>query len=256
MQVRDMLGHKVSRERIGTELDGMLNGPDPTMALDLLRAMGLFEAVFEVHPSATEDITSKFATQGSILGKVACKMLTNWGDVFDPIEFSVDLSDSDVKRQTILGALLLPLRCALVPNSKNKLQTMSSHIVRDSLKWKAKDADGIDVLHSVGADLLHVYQSLITMDDSLTPNDANASVRVKLGRCLKKLKTLWPSGIFIACLLASAEAVPLGIEEATAENIPWSETWSNLPADLTKPLEEVPDLHAQYVSSKSMTHPF
>ena len=242
-----MLGHKVSRERIGTELDGMLNGPDPTMALDLLRAMGLFEAVFEVHPSATEDVTAKFAIQGSALGKAACRMLANWGSVFEPIECKVDLSNSNVKRQTILGALLLPLRCALVPNSKNKLQTMSSHIVRDSLKWKTKDADGIDVLHAAGPDLLHVYQSLISLGDPLTPNDTNASVRVKLGRSLKRLKSLWPSGMFIASLLASAEAVPLGIEEATAENIPWSESWSNLPADLGKSLEEVPDLHAQYV---------
>ena len=34
-QVRDMLGHKVSRERIGTELDGMIKGPDPLMALEV-----------------------------------------------------------------------------------------------------------------------------------------------------------------------------------------------------------------------------
>eukprot|EP00890_Picochlorum_soloecismus_P001086 jgi/Picsp_1/1979/NSC_05445-R1_polynucleotide adenylyltransferase-like protein len=251
-QVRDMLGHKVSRERIGTELDGMLNGPDPMMALDLLRAMGLFEAVFEVHPSATEDVTTKFAIQGSVLGKAACKMLMNWGRVFEPMGCKVDLSDSNVKRQTILGALLLPLRCALVPNSKNRLQTMSSHIVRDSLKWKTKDADGIDVLHSAGPDLLHVYQSLITMGSPLTLDGTNASVRVKLGRCLKKLKSLWPSGMFIACLLASAEAAPLGIEEATAENIPWSETWSNLPADLTKSLEEVPDLHVHFEMCKCL----
>lgn len=62
-----MLGHKVSRERIGTELDGMIKGPDPLTALDLLKSLGLFEAVFEVHPSATEDVTSKFAAAGCAL---------------------------------------------------------------------------------------------------------------------------------------------------------------------------------------------
>lgn len=57
-QVRDMLGHKVSRERIGTELDGMIKGPDPLMALDLLRTMGLFEAVFEVYPPVSHNPSS------------------------------------------------------------------------------------------------------------------------------------------------------------------------------------------------------
>ena len=128
-----MLGHKVSRERIGTELDGMIHGPDPLTALDLLRSMGLFEAVFEVHPSATEDITSEFARAGSTLGKAACNMLMNWKDMFEQRHDLVDLDSKDVKRQTILAALLLPLRCARVPPNKSRTQSMPAHIIKDSL---------------------------------------------------------------------------------------------------------------------------
>ena len=254
-QVRDMLGHKVSRERIGAELDGMLNGPDPVTAIDLLKSLGLFEAVFEVHPSATEDVTTKFALAGSTLAKTACAMVMNWGSIFEDVYGNgshtrdvFQLDDSDTKRQTIMGAMLLPLRCAMVPYSKTKMQSMSSHIVRDSLKWKSKDAETIDLLHNQAPEVLGIYQALSSANGAtIGSNDANALVRIRLGRYLKKIKTMWPCGIMIGCLLAASEASPLGIEEASAELIPWKEDYSQLPSGLGASLVEVSDLHAQYV---------
>jgi tRNA nucleotidyltransferase/poly(A) polymerase len=208
-----MLGHKVSRERIGTELDGMIKGPDPLMALDLLRTMGLFEAVFEVHPSADEDVPAALAAAGSALGKSACDMLSGWTDVFDGHE-GLDLGSPDAKRQTILGALLLPLRHARVPYSKNKTQSMSAHVVRDSLKWKGKDADAIDLLHEVAPELAAAHAALLEGKE-------DAQLKVKLGRCVKRLRQMWPSGVFLSCLLCRDEAKPIGAAEAVEEAVSW-----------------------------------
>lgn len=238
-----MLGHKVSRERIGTELDGMFKGPDPLTALDLLRSMGLFEAVFEVHPSTTEDVTSKFAAAGSTLGKAVCSMLLNWTDLFKDHD-GLDLQSADLRRQTILGALLLPLRYTRVPLNKNKTQSMSSHIVRDSLKWKSKDADMIDLMHTVAPDLVDAYACILKNESS------TALLRIKLGRCVKKLKHLWPSGVFLACLLSSKEATPIGVETAIEEIVSWSGEISNGP--LAESLEDVADLHAHKEMCKSL----
>ena len=218
-QVRDMLGHKVSRERIGTELDGMIKGPDPLMALDLLRAMRLFEAVFEVHPSAAGgDVPAAFAAAGSELGKSACDALSTWGDVFegkgDGPGVELDFGCQDVRRQTILGALLLPLRHARVPLGKNKTQSMASHVVRDSLKWKSKDADTIDLMHEVAPELVDAHVGLREGRD-------DARLRIKLGRCVKRLRHTWPSGVILSCLLCREEARPIGVEEAVEEEIFW-----------------------------------
>eukprot|EP00889_Picochlorum_renovo_P008184 jgi/Picre1/35214/NNA_002676.t1 len=248
--VRDMLGHKVSRERIGTELDGMIHGPDPLTALDLLRSMGLFEAVFEVHPSATEDITSEFARAGSILGKAACNMLMNWKDMFEQRHDLVDLDSKDVKRQTILAALLLPLRCARVPLNKSRTQSMPAHIIKDSLKWKTKDAEMIDLLHSTAPEFVSAYAAML----SSTDESSSSRLKIQLGRSVKRLKSMWPSGVFLACLISSAEASPLGIEEATEEVIPWREknAASSLPTPLSKSLEEISDLHEHLEMCKSL----
>ncbi len=208
-----MLGHKVSRERIGTELDGMIKGPDPLMALDLLRSMRLFEAVFEVHPSAAGgDVPAAFAAAGSELGKAACEALSAWADLFDGGKDGEDgeLAGSlDARRQTILGALLLPLRQARVPLGKSKTQSMASHIVRDSLKWKSKDAETIDLMHVVAPELVEAYVALRQGRD-------DARLRIKLGRCVKRLRHMWPAGAILSCLLCREEAAPIGIDEAVS----------------------------------------
>ena len=246
-----MLAHKVSRERIGTELDGMLNGPDPVTALDLLRTLGLFEAVFEVHPSATEDVTSKFAVAGSALGKAACRLMQDGDKIFRE---SLGIPSADMRRETLLASVLLPLRCALVPLSKTKMQSMSAHIVKDSLKWKTKDASAVDLLHSVAPDLLRAYQSMLGRTESNSPSaddadgTSDAALRISLGRAVKKLKNLWPAGVIMSSLVASRDAAPLGIEEAAAEMVPWAEDMSMVPAALTGSLEGATDLGAQYVS--------
>jgi len=242
-----MLGHKVSRERIGTELDGMIKGPDPLTALDLLKSLGLFEAVFEVHPSATEDVTSKFAAAGCALGKTVCSMLLNWSDVFEGHD-GLDLQSADVRRQTILAALLLPLRHTRVPLNTSKTQSMSAHIIRDSLKWKSKDADMIDLLHSVAPDLVDAYTCLLKTDSDSSSH--SSTVRIKLGRCVKKLKHLWPSGVFLACLISSKEATPIGVETALEETVAWGE--DTLRGSLSESIDAVVDLHAHKEMCKSL----
>lgn len=46
--VREMLAHKISRERISKELLGMMKGDRPALAIHYLREMGLFEPIFQL----------------------------------------------------------------------------------------------------------------------------------------------------------------------------------------------------------------
>ncbi|KAH7619045.1 hypothetical protein Ndes2526B_g05994 [Nannochloris sp. 'desiccata'] len=208
--VREMLGHKVSRERIGTELDGMLNGPDPVAAVDVLRQLRLFEAVFEVHPSATADVTDEFAAAGTALLTAAYDILAAWKDK-DVAEAEV-LSLED-RRLLLLAALLLPLRRCTVLGPKGRTQSMAAHVIRDSLKWKAKDVELIDTLHTVAPRLLGVHRQL--GNNSSSSNDY-VDVRVALGRCIRDLKNLWRLGTILSALLPAPEARPLGVDPAEA----------------------------------------
>ncbi|KAG8937264.1 CCA tRNA nucleotidyltransferase, mitochondrial [Tulasnella sp. 418] len=51
-EVREAIIHKISRERVGDEVDKMLKGRDPLMALQLIDSLGLHEAIFHIPSSA------------------------------------------------------------------------------------------------------------------------------------------------------------------------------------------------------------
>lgn len=221
IQVRDMLGHKVSRERIGTELEGMFKGPDPVRAVDLLKNLGLFEAVFEVHPSASDSmLTEEFARAGANLFAAALEIWdsTEIASASRTAEKDDGSGLEEPKRQMMVAALLLPLRSTRIKSAKGKPLSMSSHIIRDSLKWKAKDAEAVDALHAVAPRLAQVYHRLSSGDGEAATSAAQDSVVIELGRCMRDLKTLFVPGMVMASLVASPEATPLGVDPSLVED--------------------------------------
>jgi hypothetical protein len=68
------------------------------------------------------------------------------------------LSEED-RRLFLLAALLLPLR-QLSYAFKNKQQPASSHIIRESLKWRVKEVEGVAALHAHAVDLAQVLHDV------------------------------------------------------------------------------------------------
>jgi hypothetical protein len=62
----------------------------------------------------------------------------------------------------LLAALLLPLRELAYSVKANKLQPATSYIIRESLKWRVKEVDGVVALHSHAAQLAAVLQDINT----------------------------------------------------------------------------------------------
>lgn len=199
-QVREALGHKVSRERIGTELEGMLAGPDPVGAVKLLDKLGLFEAVFEV-PLHIAPRAEGFPDAGTALLEHAHAVMKQW----EPLK----VLTLEEKRQLLIAALFLPLRELQTANGKNRLQTLSSHVIRDALKWKNKDVEAVELMHAVSSELCSIYFDLSSSKD----------VRVRLGNCIRKLKGMWRAGCVVASLLPLPEAVALGLEEVSEDKV-------------------------------------
>lgn len=64
--------------------------------------------------------------------------------------------DKDDRRLFLLAALLLPLR-RCTHTVKGKQVPVSSAIIRDSLKWRVKDIEGVAALHDVLPELARLY---------------------------------------------------------------------------------------------------
>lgn len=191
-EVREALAHKVSRERVGAELEGMLHGPDPVMALRLLHRLRIFPAVFALPPGAGDRLSE------DAFGGAACALAVEAFDEMQAWKHPEFGFDQDSRRRCMLAAVLLPLADVQVPAAKGKRISAASHVVREALKWKAKDAEAVDVIHSTAPELIAVYKQLQGQPDGVP---APEQLRVKLGLCIRKLKQLWPAGCVTASLL-------------------------------------------------------
>eukprot|EP00882_Tetradesmus_deserticola_P033468 GHRQ01038238.1.p1 GENE.GHRQ01038238.1~~GHRQ01038238.1.p1 ORF type:complete len:194 (+),score=99.91 GHRQ01038238.1:180-761(+) len=168
-EVRQALGSKVSRERIGTELEGMFSGTSPAAAVRLLHQLCLFPQVFTPPPQLQQLLGSDFGGP--------CTELLEAGQVLLQ-EVGLQLPEEE-RRLFLLAALLLPLR-RLSYTLKNKQQPASSYIIRESLKWRVKEVEGVTALHA------HVVGLAQVLHDVRGAGEAHERLSVALWSCHRR----------------------------------------------------------------------
>jgi len=202
-QVCAALASKVSKERVGTELEGMIQGPDPVGAVMLLDRLGLFTTVFALPEPQANLLPKAEVSRTSVACARAAAALSS----------ELDLClEAEERRFLMLAALLLPLRGVTVDGAKNKPVAATVHIVRDSIKWRTKDADTVQVLHEAAQELAAVAAHLPASSD-------DHALRVALGGAIRKLKQHWRLGVVLASLLSMRGAAPLSEAAAQASGL-------------------------------------
>ncbi|EGG23741.1 tRNA nucleotidyltransferase [Cavenderia fasciculata] len=132
--VKEALKSKVSHERIGIELDGMLNGPRPDLAIQLIYEFGLFDHVINIPDSI--EIQDKEYKYKSILNVLNMMRFINWG---------TQAEEASTRKTRLLASL-----CANIygytfknPLKKNKDTPILQHVLVDYLKVSNKECDEI-----------------------------------------------------------------------------------------------------------------
>ncbi|KAI7837316.1 hypothetical protein COHA_008831 [Chlorella ohadii] len=172
----------------------MMHGADPVMALRLLHRLRIFGAVFAVPPSVTMGLSE------DAFGAAANRLAVSAYDEMQAWSHPEAGFDQDARRRCMMAAVLLPIADLQVPVTKGKPMSAAYHVVRESLKWKAKDAEAVDALHTTAPELVAVYRQLLGQPDGMP---APEELRVRLGHCIRRLKQLWPAGCVVASLLHS-----------------------------------------------------
>eukprot|EP00775_Hariotina_reticulata_P002881 gene2881-3172_t len=200
-EVRQALGSKVSRERIGTELEGMFNGVAPTAAVRLLHQLRLLPQVFTPPSQLLKLLGPDFGAPGVQLMAAAEELIE---------AVHLVLSQED-RRLVLLAALLLPLRDLTYSVKGNKLQPATSYIIRESLKWRVKEVDGVVALHSHATQLVAVLRDINATGTRLSQEDSER-VKITFGRCIRQLKAHWKLSVLMVPLLQLPAAAALGVE--------------------------------------------
>lgn len=135
-QVRSALANKVSKERVGIELDKMLKGNDPMVALALVHSLQIYDLIFGP-PTNTVTRLGSSLDQASELAVESGRTLT-WLQRRESLPSEIvrllnSLDNAIARKRFWLALTLLPFR-GLTYKEKAKTLPITDAIIRDSVK--------------------------------------------------------------------------------------------------------------------------
>jgi len=201
-EVSDALANKVSKERLMTELNGMLSGPSPADSLSLLHAVSLFPVVFQ--PPPLPDIPPSWADVAHGIVQECAKLppstvasLLN----VDPPTCSpaVHVLPKEERRLLFLSSALSPLRPFSTAQGK-KAVAAPEHVMRISLKGTLKDAQDTATVLLTADELARAADALFPAPggSESASGGSEEELKVQIGTVLKKTGAIWRLSLLLA----------------------------------------------------------
>lgn len=207
--IKEALHRKISRERVGIELEKALRGPNPHEALRLISEVGLYKTTY-CDPAA-EAAAEAAAIQPD---------LDDWPSVLDTLQGVLDSADAianiaarDPEEQFVAWQLasIVPYRNAPVPQAEpgRKAGTpFSTHVMREGIKASNKICDVVtaSVRHvSEISAMVESFSRQNILKQKAVPNDQLR--RDVIGMKLRAWGPTWRSQIIYAFLVDVADSV-------------------------------------------------
>ncbi|XVF63298.1 hypothetical protein PTKIN_Ptkin09bG0076700 [Pterospermum kingtungense] len=203
-EVKKALAQKVTRERIGTEIDLMISGNQPAKAIDHICDLTLFWVVFDHH----EKIEPAVSDSEECYRLSAAYLDATW-KLIQLIGYSS--FDGEQRRLCLYSALFLPLCSATYKDEKAKKMPAVKHIFNNSLKLKSSDAETvINVLKSLDKFLSLIPALLSNGDIQLMEVEwgrefvdvpVTSKLRVLTGLLLREIQDYWRVALLVSTLL-------------------------------------------------------
>jgi len=143
-QVREGLRTKVSRERVGKEVAGMLRGPNPHLAVEWVTKMKMGGIVMDCEETFSMEM-QEFGVKAVAVGMRVAMALKMFEGVTEGADGS---EETDRKERFYLALWLLGLRESKAFTKKKKEVPLSEVVVMESLKLRNKDAESVVRTHS------------------------------------------------------------------------------------------------------------
>ncbi|KAF7118140.1 hypothetical protein CNMCM5793_007533 [Aspergillus hiratsukae] len=192
------LKKKISRERVGTELEKMLKGPDPRRALHLIDRLGLYNTIFTNYQDDVTADTSTWSLAYNALESLLHPVGASTATLEKVRDFLIH-NPLESYYAWMIAALApwssVPPRVAKGPKAK-PFPPRAAEVARDSLR---SDNKMISVLGDAAAS----WRSIIGVKSSLLEGRINgtaAEVRQQIGLHIKSWKKDWRLCILLAIL--------------------------------------------------------
>ncbi|CAI9106254.1 OLC1v1005369C1 [Oldenlandia corymbosa var. corymbosa] len=200
-EVRAALEDKISRERIGHEIDLMVSGNQPVQAVKYISELQLFGSVFSLPLQLEPSLSDGY-------DKVCVAHMDSAWKLLQAIEYSFT---ADQQRLCLYAALFLPFREVVYKDSKAKTFPVVNYIIRNSLKLKSSDAETIVSLHIAAQRFVSLMQYMVSNEDvqfvevdwksEIIDVPAASKLRILVGLLLRDIKDYWQPALILSMLL-------------------------------------------------------
>ncbi|USP78889.1 uncharacterized protein yc1106_06163 [Curvularia clavata] len=192
-EIQDVLKIKISRERVGIELEKMLKGPRPRMALELIDRFGLYRTVFTdpTRELPAEPETGYFKPAYEVVESVVTK-----SDDVPTVVPDTLLRNDDDKYLAWICATMMPWADApTVPHQKplQRPYFVGYLVAREGFKAPNKVCDVITSSLSNGEEIRNLVAQCVKglrRPDTINPNN-NPTARDTLGMAIRRWGSTW-----------------------------------------------------------------
>ncbi|CAO3582978.1 unnamed protein product [Absidia cylindrospora] len=226
--IKNALVNKISRERIGNEIDKMLTGPSPLRSLQLIHQNGLYHTIFtppsniQLSPQDAWQAVCAAGTMNWLLHDEPCSTTT-----MDDNESTSSLRQStnkDERRILYLGAFLFPY-LNLVSETKKRPIPAVQLVLRDSIKSNNQDVNTISTLFRG----IPLFQHAVHQLDS-----QQTIARSDLGMLIRDIGARWQTCLKLALVHDLSQSTRTTTMAAATTDIAWYQTLTPLQVDATK----------------------
>ncbi|KAJ1650615.1 CCA tRNA nucleotidyltransferase, mitochondrial [Dispira simplex] len=208
-EILSALREKISRERIGSEVNKMIKHENAPLALRYITRLALHPYIFALPSSVTAPIYDM-----TMVDRVTVQLSWLFTDTHRALIFPglhKCLSDElpDQRRLLYLAACLFPLRDIVIPHSKRSLSG-PQYVIRESLKLSNQD---MDFTHRIIA-ACEPWQRMvkaIASPSTAVLDSTQIPLPVQVGLLIRTLGQLWPTALLFAfCEQASHDVLNVG----------------------------------------------
>ncbi|EME40462.1 hypothetical protein DOTSEDRAFT_46837 [Dothistroma septosporum NZE10] len=204
--IKDALRRKISRERVGVEMEKSLQGPDPHEALRLVFELDLYDTIFS-DPAVTNDDHYSPDTEGWKVLIDTVEDLTSGGIIHDNL-----IRDQDERYLAWTLAALVPYRDAPEPMSpepnRKAPPAISVNVAREGIKAPNKICDVVGASvrnqNEVSSLVDRLHEKKRRPDKKIEGEDPAA--RDVLGIAIRRWGASWRSQVVYALLVDVANS--------------------------------------------------
>ncbi|OAY23731.1 tRNA nucleotidyltransferase cca2 isoform X1 [Manihot esculenta] len=200
--VKSALAAKISKERIGTEIDLMISGKHPVKAVTYIADLTLFWVVFGLPPKVEPAMSEGCHKLCIAYLDAAWNLIQLIGHSFFTVE---------QRRLSLYAALFLPFRNTTYKDEKGKKIPVVNFIFKDSLKQKSSDSETVMKIHRSLEKFLNLVDLLSSNEDTrpaevdwgleLIDVPFSSKLRVLAGFLLRDIKDFWRVALLISTLI-------------------------------------------------------